>query len=250
LQVLLGELGWEVVLLGREQFPRESALAAVLIVVPDHAIPSVAQRLVGYVPSGTPVLHTSGAVELTALNSLADAGCSVGGLHPLVAVPNRADGARLLRGAWWGIEGEGTARKLAESIVESTGGRTLPIPRDGRALYHAAAVLVSNGLVALLAAAETLMSQAGVPVQQARSALTELAAGALAAVRVTGPVAALTGPVARGDVETVRVHLARLSGHERDVYCALGRGALALARQRGLDPGAAAALATLLGETA
>ncbi len=94
------------------------------------------------------------------------------------------------------------------------------------------------------------MSQAGVPVQETRSALTELAAGALAAVRVTGPVAVLTGPVARGDVETVQAHLARLSGHERDVYCALGRGALALARQRGLDPGAAAALATLLGETA
>ncbi len=133
LQVLLGELGWEVVLLGREQFPRESLPSAVLLTVPDHAIPSVAQRLVGYVPSGTPVLHTSGAVELTALNSLADAGCSVGGLHPLVAVPNPADGARLLRGAWWGIEGEGTARKLAESIVESTRGEHSPSQgADGR----------------------------------------------------------------------------------------------------------------------
>jgi predicted short-subunit dehydrogenase-like oxidoreductase (DUF2520 family) len=199
-------------------------------------------------PAGTPVLHTSGAVGLDALGHLANAGCSIGGLHPLVAVPNPADGARLLRGAWWGVEGEGAARALAEGIVASTEGRTLVIPGGGRALYHAAAVLASNGLVALMAAAEGLMGQAGVPAEQARSALADLAAGALAAVRDDGPVAALTGPVARGDVETVRAHLARLSGHERDVYCALNRGALFLARQRGLDPGAAEVLATLLRE--
>jgi predicted short-subunit dehydrogenase-like oxidoreductase (DUF2520 family) len=111
-------------------------------------------------------------------------------------------------------------------------------------------VLASNGLVALLAAAEEVMIQAGITSSEARSALTGLAAGALGSARDAGPVAALTGPVARGDVQTVQAHLSRLSGNERDVYCALGRGALSLARQRGLDPGAAAALAILLGETA
>ncbi len=249
LRGLLRESGWAVELSGRDWAPPQMP-TAVLLAVPDHAIPAVAQRLAGHLAAATPVLHTSGAVELAALSPLADAGCSVGGLHPLVAVPNPHDGARLLRGAWWGIEGEGAARALAESIVHGTGGRALPIPVGARALYHAAAVLASNGLVALLAAAEEVMSQAGISSPEARSALTGLAAGALTSVRDAGPVAALTGPIARGDVETVQAHLSRLSGHERDVYCALGRGALGLARQRGLDPGAASALATLLGETA
>jgi predicted short-subunit dehydrogenase-like oxidoreductase (DUF2520 family) len=63
-----------------------------------------------------------------------------------------------------------------------------------------------------------------------------------------GPVEALTGPVVRGDVETVALHLERLSGNERALYCLLGREALRLARGAGLDAAAAARMGTLLGE--
>ena len=248
---LLDGAGAQVVLLGRKSFLPASPPAGVLLTVPDHAIREVAQKLTHFpFPRGTPVLHTSGAVEVDALTLLADRGCSTGGLHPLVAVPNPVDGVRLLRNAWWGVEGEGPAFALASRVVASADGRTLRIPPGGRALYHAAAVLASNYLLALLSVAEGVMVRGGIPAEQGREALANLAAGALTAVRDTGPLDALTGPVVRGDLETVRAHLARLSDGERDVYCALGREAVGLARQRGLDEGAAAALQTLLGGSA
>lgn len=251
LAALLAEAGARVVLLGRDESLPAALPAGVLLTVPDHAIRGVAQQLASHpFPRSTSVLHMSGAVELETLNPLADRGCSIGGLHPLVAVPNPIDGVRLLRNAWWGVEGEGPALALASRIVASADGRTLRIPPGGRALYHAAAVLASNYLIALLSVAEGVMARGGIPAEQGRDALANLASSALTAVRDTGPVDALTGPVVRGDVETVRAHLARLSAAERDVYCALGREALGLARQRGLDEGAAAALQTLLGGSA
>lgn len=189
------------------------------------------------------MLHASGATEVTVLEPLVRAGCAVGGLHPLAA----ATGSDALRGVWWGVEADGPALELAVRIVAATGGHMLQIPPGSRPLYHAAAVLASNALVALLGTAEGVMSRAGVP--DARPALAALAGGALRAVALHGPAAALTGPVARGDVGTVAAHLEQLSQDERAVYSALGRKALALARERGLDPTAAAALAQLLGDS-
>jgi predicted short-subunit dehydrogenase-like oxidoreductase (DUF2520 family) len=124
----------------------------------------------------------------------------------------------------------------------------LEVSAGGKPAYHAAAVLASNYVVALLAAAERLLADAGVPGEGGRAALAALAAGAVANVAERGPVAALTGPIARGDADTVRRHLARLSPEDRSLYCVLARETVELARRQGLDPGAAARLEQLLGE--
>ena len=235
------EAGWTVVVSGRD-WVRPPHVTGVVIAVPDRAIASVADTLSSSLAAGTPVLHTSGSIGLEALQPLAAHGCSVGGLHPLAS----ATGPDALRGVWWGVEANGPPLALAERIVAASDGQILSVPAEGRALYHAAAVLASNALVALLSTAEGVMERAGVAPEQTRPALAALAGGALGSVERLGPVAALTGPISRGDVDTVRAHLAQLSPTERAVYCALAREALALARQRGLDPAAAAALDILL----
>ncbi|HEX2091946.1 MAG TPA: DUF2520 domain-containing protein [Longimicrobiaceae bacterium] len=224
-------------------------VTGIVIAVPDEAVGGVAARIaVLPLPAGTPVLHLSGSLEPDALEPLTNAGHSTGGLHPLRAVADPVEGAERLRGATFGIQGEGAARELAERIVRAAGGVPLPVPRGSKALYHAAAVFASNYLVVLLAVAERLMERAGVAAERARPALAELAAGAVGDVRERGPAAALTGPVARGDAATLRLHLARLSADERVLYSVLGREALALARARGLPPEAAARVGELLGE--
>lgn len=213
---------------------------AVLLCVPDRAIHDVATALADAgVGAGTVVLHLSGALGLEALDPLARAGCAVGSLHPLAALPDPLRGEERLRGAVFGVEGEGDARALADRIVAAAGGRTLPISTGAKPAYHAAAVFASNYVVALLSVAERLMERTGAPADDARAALASLAAGAVADVARRGPQAALTGPVSRGDAETVRLHLARLFPDERGLYCLLGREALALARARGLEGPAA-----------
>lgn len=223
--------------------------SAVLIAVPDSAIAEVARSLTGAgLEPGTPVLHTSGALGTEALAALAGAGCSVGSLHPLAAVADPVTGAERLRGAWYALEGEGSARALGERMVSAAGGRVLAVAGGAKPLYHAAAVIASNYVVTLLDAAERLAARAGIPEEEARAALTGLAAGAVRDVAAHGPEAALTGPVSRGDRSTVELHLARLSGGEHALYSVLARETVALARRRGLDPVAAQELEDLLGD--
>lgn len=222
---------------------------AIVLAVPDAGIPGAARALAeAGVGEGTVVLHTSGALGSDALAPLAAAGCAVGSLHPLVAVAEPEAGSARLRGAWYALEAEGAARRVGERLVEAVGGRLLPVSGGAKPLYHAAAVVASNYVVALLGMAERLAAEAGVPAEAARAALAELAAGAVADVARAGPEGALTGPIARGDASTVRLHLERLSGEERGVYTVLAREALRLARRRGLDSAAAAELAELLRE--
>ncbi|MFC1661704.1 DUF2520 domain-containing protein, partial [Gemmatimonadota bacterium] len=112
--------------------------------------------------------------------------------------------------------------------------------------YHASAVFASNYLSGLVAAAARLMTQAGVPEEEAHQAILPLARGALDNLDVMGPTRALTGPVARGDVETVRLHLRTLEPRERALYSAMGLEILHLARDAGLEEEIAEELKELL----
>lgn len=222
---------------------------AIVIAVPDGAIAEVAGRLASIdLPPSIPILHTSGSRSTDILQPLADLGHSTGSAHPLAAIAEPISGADRLAGATWGVEGDGVALEFAERIVHACGGHALRIAPGGKPAYHAAAVFASNYAVALLSVAERLMEQAGVDAADARPALAALAAGAVENVGARGPAAALTGPVIRGDVETVALHLGRLSADERALYSLLGREALRLARRAGLDDAAAERMRALLGE--
>jgi predicted short-subunit dehydrogenase-like oxidoreductase (DUF2520 family) len=232
-----------------DQLEPPDPLTGVLLAVPDDVLSAAAARLAGVgVSAGTPVLHLCGAQGAEVLRPLAEAGCATGALHPLVAIADAATGAERLRGAWWGVEADGAALTLAEHIVAAAEGQVLAVAPGGKALYHAAAVFAANYAVALLGTAERLMERAGVEPAAARAALTTLAAGAVANVARSGPAAALTGPVARGDAETLRLHLRRLSEAERALYSVLARAALGLARERGLESGAAERIERVLEE--
>lgn len=221
---------------------------AVVIAVPDGAIAEVAGRLAAIdLPAGIPILHTSGSRSVDILRALAAQGHPTGSVHPLAAIADPISGADRLAGATWGVEGNGAAA-LAERIVHACGGRVLRIAPGGKPIYHAAAVFAGNYAVTLLSVAERLMEQAGVHAEDARPAMAALAAGAVENVAARGAPAALTGPIVRGDVETVGLHLERLSAEERALYSLLGREALRLARTAGLDADAAERLGALLGE--
>lgn len=223
--------------------------AAVVIAVADAGIAAVGSALASAgLPAGTPVLHTSGSLGAEVLSPLAHGGCATGSLHPLAAVPHPVEGVRRLRGAWYAVEGHATAAAFAERLVAALDGRILRVAPGAKPLYHAGAVTASNYLVALLSAAERWLVEAGVSAGDARQALASLARGALEGVEALGPTGALTGPISRGDVETVLAHLSRLSPPDRALYSVLARTTLGVALQGGLDAGAAERLAAALEE--
>jgi predicted short-subunit dehydrogenase-like oxidoreductase (DUF2520 family) len=215
---------------------REHA-ARVVIAVPDDAIAGVARVLAGAGMRSGIALHTSGAHGPEALAPLAEAGVACGTLHPLQTVANPEEGVRALPGAAFAIDGTPEAAAWAAHLVAVLGGTPLQVPSAGRPLYHAAAVITSNYLMALIATAVMLMGEAGVEEATARRALEPLARTSLENVFRLRPEEALTGPIARGDALTVRGHLAALAGVAgavENLYRAAGLATLEIARQQGL----------------
>jgi predicted short-subunit dehydrogenase-like oxidoreductase (DUF2520 family) len=187
---------------------------AVIIATPDDVIASVATALA---PTDAAVIHLSGSRGLAELGRHR----RVAALHPLVSLPDAETGAARLRGAWFATAGD----PIVERIVAALDGRAFFVADEDRAGYHAAAVIASNHLVALLGQVERVAAIAGVPFD----ALLDLAEGSLANVRALGPAAALTGPAARGDEDTIRRHLAALGDDEAASYAALAAEARRLA---------------------
>lgn len=218
-----------------------------LLAVPDGALPEVADRLASHpAPRGCVALHLSGALTASVLEPLSAAGYAVGTLHPLQTVADPETGALRLRGCAFAIGGEPQALAAARRLVADLADQILVVPPLARPSYHAAAVIASNYLVALLGLAVRQLEPLGLDETAAVRALLPLVRGTLDNVETRGLADALTGPIARGDADTVRLHLARLSAEDRGLYCALGREALRVAARAGLPADRAEEIAALL----
>lgn len=173
-------------------------------------------------------LHTSGVHPASVLEPLRRVGMAVAAWHPLTAVARSDPGA--VRGVAWGLEGDEPARSVAAGLSRRLEGWTLDVDPARHALYHVAAVFASNFVVACLGAAREALGDALTGDAEARlDDLLPLTRAAVAAVASDGLGAGLTGPVARGDVGTVRVHLAALDDERRELYRRLARELLRLA---------------------
>ena len=218
----LASVGWHVApAIGRGDDPRSAAMGVdlCLVTVPDAAIPSVAGAI-DPVPT-TLVAHLAGSLGPDALAPHPRRAA----LHPLASLPDATRGARaLLAGVWWAVDGD----PAAALVVADLRGQLIEVPAAARAAYHAAACIAANHLVALLAQVERIATEAGLPAEP----FYALAAGALTNARTTGAVAALTGPAARGDRETIARHLDALAPAERDLYRTLAAAAAGVAAAR------------------
>lgn len=193
-----------------------------LLTVPDDALGTVSAQLAQALQArgltvDTVVLHCSGAMDLTPLLPLQDVGCAIGSLHPLqsVAAP---DGAQL-RHIYMAVDGGERAQYAARTIAAAVGSTPFQVPPDERASYHAAACFASNFVVTAAALGQALLSRwTGTPAAAAQ-ALKPLVMGT--AQNLAGQTdfgQALTGPIARGDVGTVRKHLAALPQEYQQAY--------------------------------
>lgn len=206
----------------------EPGTTALLLTVPDRVLPEISVALAGRgrAPGGCPALHTSGVQGADPLEPLNRAGYRVGTLHPFQSIANPITGAERLTGSGFAVSGEREALAVARRIVASLGGRSITVPTHRRPQYHAAGVMGSSFLVVLLLQAIRLLQDAGAGREDAEKALLALARGTLDNVAELGLAASLTGPVSRGDVETVGLHLRSLAPEDAGLYANLGRRVL------------------------
>jgi predicted short-subunit dehydrogenase-like oxidoreductase (DUF2520 family) len=262
LALALQHAGRDVILLGRTpraltptlalyQGDRKLAVRSsglVLIATPDDTISSVSEELRadGSINAHHVVLHLSGLLDRRALSALESTGASRGSFHPLQSIADPALALEQFVGSYAGIEGDEGALEAGERLATTLGMIPVRLPPEAKALYHAGAVVAANYTVALASVAERLAQSAGLSLATASKLYLPLIRGTLANLE-SGTAAALTGPVRRGDLETIRAHLAVLSPEERELYRTLGLATLRLAREAGLSPDKAQRVQDLLG---
>ncbi len=217
----------------------------VLITTPDGAIKNVCETVAraGGFRRGSIVLHMSGAHTLDLLDAAREAGAHRAVIHPLQSVPSREQGIQNIPGSFFRIEADPEALPEARDLVKALGGAELAMPRwssdsYSASLYHAGAVTVSNYLVALIDHGLAFYQVLGADKREALAAVLPLIKGTLANIERLGTTDALTGPIARGDSETVRGHLEAMRQRAPELlplYKLLARRTIAIARDRGLD---------------
>ena len=199
-----------------------------LLTVPDDMLPNVVSTLAasGALREGQYVVHTSGRHGLAVLAPAAAVGARPVALHPAMTFTGTAVDLPRLEGCVYGVTVGEAEKSLAERLVADLGGRPIWVPEDKRALYHAGLAHGANHLVTLVTQAMELLSASGA--DQPADTLRPLLLAALDNALEQGD-SALTGPIVRGDAETVRDHLVEVARNAPDTlpsYVAMARATL------------------------
>jgi predicted short-subunit dehydrogenase-like oxidoreductase (DUF2520 family) len=215
---------------------RDAAL--VFLTTPDDSIRAVCQDLaeVDAFSDGAVVAHCSGALPSSVLDSARRAGAHVGSMHPLQTFATAQEAVKVLPGSHCCIEGDAEAVAALEDAATAMGLKPMTISSELKPLYHAAAVMACNYLVALQSAALKLAEAAGVDRQEGLKALLPLIKGTVANLEKVGIPDCLTGPIARGDADTVRRHVEAIGAEAPELlalYKQLGRETVEVALAKG-----------------
>lgn len=195
--------------------------------VPDSQIRETSRRLATQRSwKGIVVLHSSGALASDEAQALRAMGAAVASAHPLMTFVGSSQPT--FSGVPFAIEGDASAVRLAQRVLRGLGAQVCPIRKRDKAAYHAWGTFASPLLTALLATTERVAGLAGVSPKDARKRMIPILQRTLANYAAFGAPDAFSGPIIRGDVETVKRHLRALRGAplERNVYVALAQAAM------------------------
>lgn len=239
---LAGEIGLNSKAFSLSQINSAPDSELIFITTPDNEIAAIAEKLAGTKPAQANlpvVLHTSGSLSSDVLKPLRELGCAVGSMHPLASVSEARLGIKRFKNAYFCVEGDPKARKIAGRIVKDLGGKAFSLETKYKPLYHAAAVMTSGHTTALFATAVELLSKCGLAAEKAQAVLFPLLMGTAENLSRQTPSAALTGSFARADVGAFERHLKALvenaGADSLETYLLLGKISLKLVEEQGAD---------------
>lgn len=181
------------------------------------------------------VCHFSGALSSDVFTDSQSTGASVCSIHPMLAFSDKLTSYRIPANTFFALEGDETAVSAMKSLFETLGNTVCVIDKSKKSLYHTAASVLSNELVALLDMGYSVLEQCGFSRDDAVKATQNLVLGNVKSVLENGCVNALTGPVERNDLQTVKKHVDSLQGEDRQIYILLAKRLVNLAKARNKD---------------
>jgi predicted short-subunit dehydrogenase-like oxidoreductase (DUF2520 family) len=193
------------------------------------------------IEDGNIVFHCSGAVSSSVFDPLKGKGALVGSVHPIRSFADPAMAHRSFTGTYCALEGDPSALERLGSLFEGLGARIFELSKESKTRCHAGHVIVSNYLVALLDIGRRVYETAGVPSHVIDDVMLSLAHSAIANITSLGTTNALTGPIVRGEFDTVKAQLDALRPESEEgeadvsaaVYASLGQAALQIAERKG-----------------
>jgi predicted short-subunit dehydrogenase-like oxidoreductase (DUF2520 family) len=177
----------------------------VFVTTPDDAIASVVSQIKWH--AGQSVVHCSGADSTDILQPAREAGAWVGVFHPLQTFASKRQAIENIPGSTFALEAEEPLLNTLKDMATALGGDWVELKASDKVLYHASAVIACNYMVTLVKLATDLWQTFNVPTQKATKALLPLLKGTIHNIETVGLPQCLTGPIARGDVGTIRKHL-------------------------------------------
>jgi predicted short-subunit dehydrogenase-like oxidoreductase (DUF2520 family) len=200
----------------------------VFITTADSAIGEVCEKIAkkGGFHAKQIVAHTSGSLPSTILQSARTSGALIAACHPLQSFADAAAGVKLISASIFNVEGDAEAIGVLTELVQALGGKPLTIDTSDKPIYHAAAVVACNFFVTLVYLSYQLFEQIGIPQGDATQALLPLIKGTVNNIEQLGPIMALTGPIARGDVAVIKGHLEAMKSLDprfTDIYRTISR---------------------------
>lgn len=205
----------------------------IFLSVPDAEIVNIATKIAPIVKNEQVIAHLSGAIPSSVINFLNAETMSI---HPLKSFTNPEVAADTISGTLFAVEGNKKALAKVEKIVKAIGGKFIVIKTEDKPLYHIAAVLVSNYPVTLFHIAKLIFTSIGFSKDNSTKALLNLLAGTMKNIETVGTPNALTGPIERGDISTIQIHLEAIEDpFLLSIYKTVGSATLNVAEEKGLD---------------
>ncbi len=206
----------------------------IFIMTPDDEILPVWER-VRDLAQGDIVCHFSGSLSSAIFSNAKEQDISVCSIHPMYAFSDRFTSYVKLNQAVFTMEGDTEALKVLRPMFEGIGNTVCTIDSGKKERYHAAASMVSNMMIGLYKMGIDMLVDSGFGEVEARDLVAPLVSGNVSNLLTKGPIDALTGPIERGDIHTVRGHLSVLTDSERAVYTSLGQVLVNIAKTKHPD---------------
>ena len=207
-----------------------------MITTPDGVISEVWDCIAGYDLTGKILCHCSGSLSSNVFSGIEQTGAVGCSIHPMYAFSDKFHSYEQFHTAYLTLEGDPEAVAVMKPMWEAIGHHVLTLKAEDKIKYHAAAAMASNEMLGLMQASLDILSECGFSEKDSMALLTPLVQGNIASMLEKGCVNALTGPVERGDAQTVRKHLQALEGSKAGkIYQSLGSTMVELAKRRNPD---------------
>lgn len=216
-----------------EQLVEDSEV--LFLTVSDGQIQSVWNQLTEMQIKNKIVCHCSGALSSEVFTDIAKFESYGYSIHPLFAVSDKYNSYKELSNSYFTIEGSPERIDELKDLFQRFGNNVCVISKEDKVKYHAAAAIASNLVVGLIGMSENLLEDCGFDKEAAHNALSPIIKGNLDHIINDGVVSALTGPIERNDVSTVKKHLSVLNDNDKELYISVSKKVLEVAKIKNKD---------------